>query len=135
LNKLSSGVDLLTVTGGHTLDLAEMLLGPIIEVKTRAETRWPVVKLIDSGEESVREVPDYVAVIEPEATAVPSGTVETAINVGEVYAQLARDLHDGAYRTPGFDHALANARLIEAVRAAEWGERRKPETRTDRNAR
>jgi predicted dehydrogenase len=180
VNKLSSGVDLLTVTGGHTLDLAEVLLGPIIEVKARAETRWPLVKLIESGEESVREVPDYVAVIgktrsgalfsaeleggvqpenlrfsfelrgsegwlrltsnspygfqagnvqltsnvefiEPGATAVPGGTVETAINVGEVYAQLARDLHDGTYRTPGFDHALANARLIEAVLAAEWG--------------
>jgi hypothetical protein len=68
-----------------------------------------------------------VASIEPEATAVAGGTVETAVNVGEVYAQLARDLHDGAYTTPGFDQALADARLIEAVLAAEWGERRRPE--------
>jgi predicted homoserine dehydrogenase-like protein len=69
------------------------------------------------------------------AEAFGAGTVETAINVGEVYAQLARDLHEGAYRTPGFDHALANARLVESVLAAEWVERRKTETRTGRNAR
>ena len=41
-------------------------------------------------------------------------TVE-AINVGEVYAELVRDLHDGTYKTPGFQHAPHNARLIEAV--------------------
>jgi predicted dehydrogenase len=47
-----------------------------------------------------------------------------AINVGEVYAHLVRDLHAGTYSTPGFEHALHNARLIEAVRhAAEQGER------------
>ena len=47
-----------------------------------------------------------------------------AINVGEVYAHFARDLHAGTYGTPSFEHALHNARLIEAVRrAAERGER------------
>jgi len=46
------------------------------------------------------------------------------INVGEVYAHLIRDLHTGTYSTPGFDHALHNARLIDAVRrAAERGKR------------
>jgi hypothetical protein len=49
-----------------------------------------------------------------------------AINVGEVYAHLIRDLHDGTYTTPGFEHAAHNARLIDAVRrAAELGERQK----------
>ena len=49
-----------------------------------------------------------------------------AINVGEVYAHLVRDLHGCTYNTPGFEHALHNARLIEAVRrAAECGERQK----------
>jgi len=28
-----------------------VLLGPIIEVEARTEIRWPVVKLIESGEE------------------------------------------------------------------------------------
>jgi hypothetical protein len=49
-----------------------------------------------------------------------------AINVGEVYAHLVRDLHAGTYNTPGFEHALHNARLIDIVRrAAERGERQK----------
>ena len=43
-----------------------------------------------------------------------------AINIGEVYAHLVRDLRAGTYSAPGFEHALHNARLIEAVkRAAE----------------
>jgi hypothetical protein len=50
--------------------------------------------------------------------------METAINVGEVYAQLVCDLREGTYGTPGFQHALHSARLIAAVRrAAERGER------------
>ena len=47
-----------------------------------------------------------------------------AINVGEVYVQLVRDLREGTSTTPGFEHALHNARLVEAVRrAGERGER------------
>jgi len=46
--------------------------------------------------------------------------------VGEVYAHLVRDVQSGTYNTPGFEHALHNARLIEAVtRAAARGERQK----------
>ena len=49
-----------------------------------------------------------------------------AINVGEIYAYLIRDLKADAYNTPDFEHALHNARLIEAVkRADELGERQK----------
>jgi predicted dehydrogenase len=47
-----------------------------------------------------------------------------AINVGEVYASLARDLAAGTYDTPGFAHALHNGRLVAAVEhAARTGER------------
>jgi hypothetical protein len=57
----------------------------------------------------------------------------------EVYAHLIRDLHAGTYGTPGFEHALHNARLIETVRrAAERGERQKltglPKARAQRIA-
>ena len=46
-----------------------------------------------------------------------------AINMGEVYALLASDLHAGTYSTPGFEHAFHNARLVETVRrAAKRGE-------------
>jgi predicted dehydrogenase len=62
----------------------------------------------------------------PEEPAVSGGLMGAAINVGEVYAHLVSDVHAGTYSTPGFEHALHNARLIEVVRrAAERGERQK----------
>ena len=64
--------------------------------------------------------------VPPEEATVSGGFMGAAINVGEVYAHLVRDLHAGTYNTPGFAHALHNARLIEAVRrSAERGERQK----------
>jgi predicted dehydrogenase len=187
-NKSSSGANLLTINGGHTLDLVEALLGPITEVDARTEIRWPIVKLKETGAESVRETGDYVAVVgktrsgavftadieagvepenvrssievrgsdgwlsltsdhpygfqagdlklasnitfaPPDEAAVSGGFMGAAINVGEVYAHLARDLRAGTYSTPGFDHALHNARLIEAVkRSADHSARQKVTT-------
>ena len=184
-NKSSSGANLLTINGGHTLDLVEAVLGPIIEVDARTEIRWPIVKLTETGVKSVRETADYVGVVgktrsgaaftadfdagvppqkirfsfevrgsdgwlsltsdhpygfqagdlkltsnvafkAPEKAVVTGGFMGAAINVGEIYAQLVRDLHADTYSTPGFEHALHNARLMEAVRrAAERGERQK----------
>jgi len=176
-NKASSGANLLTINGGHTLDLLEAVLGPIIEIDARTEILWPAVKLTDTGEESLRETADYVTVlgktqsgavftaeiyggvapqdtrssfeirgseawlsltsdhpygihagnptlrsnipfVTPDEPAVSGGFMGTAINVGEVYAHLVRDLREGTYTTPGFDHALRNARLIETIRRA-----------------
>jgi predicted dehydrogenase len=182
-NKASSGANLLTITGGHTLDLIEAVLGAIVQVDARTEIRWPAVKLTDIGGESCRETPDYIGVlgktrsgavftadmsggvppqavgfsfeirgsegwlcltndhpygfqagdlkltsnvafVTPEKAAASGGLMGAAINVGEVYAHLVRDVHAGTYKTPGFEHALHNARLVEAVRrAAERGER------------
>jgi len=184
-NKKSSGANLLTINAGHTLDMLEAVLGPIIEVDARTEILWPVVRLTDTGEESLRETADHVAVLgktlsgaaftadihggvapqdtrssfeirgseawlsltsdhpygfqsgdlkltsnipfaTPEEPAISGGFMGAAINVGEVYAHLVRDLHVGTYSTPDFGHALHNARLIDAVRrAAEQGERQK----------
>jgi predicted dehydrogenase len=189
-NKKSSGANLLTINAGHTLDLVESVLGPIVEVDARTEILWPTVKLTDTGEESLRETADHVAVLgktqsgalftadihggvapqdtassleirgseawlsltsnhpygfqagglkltsnipfaTPDEAAVSGGFMGAAINVGEVYAHLVADLHAGTYTTPGFEHALHNARLIEAVRRAdERGEREQIESRT-----
>jgi predicted dehydrogenase len=183
LNKTSSGANLLTITAGHTLDVVEAVLGPIVEVDARTEILWPVIKLTDIGKQSLRETADHVdvlgkahsgavftanigggvppedarfsleirasegwlglsgghpygfqcgdlkltsnvAFVEPEEPAVSDRL--TAINVGEVYADLAGDLQAGTYKTPNFEQALHNARLIEAVRrAAERGERQR----------
>ena len=185
LNKTSSGANLLTINAGHTLDVLEAVLGPIMEVDARTDILWPVVKLTDTGEGSVRETADHVAVlgktrsgavftadinggvapdearfrfeirgaegwlsltgdhpygcqagdlklasnvafVRPDEAAVSGGFIGAVINVGEVYAHLVRDVRAGTYTTPGFGHALHNARLIEAVRsAAERGERQR----------
>lgn len=58
----------------------------------------------------------------PEETVLSGGLSDSAINVGEVYTHLVRDVHAGTYNTPGFEHAHHNARVIEAVRrSAERG--------------
>jgi predicted dehydrogenase len=62
-NKASSGANLLPVVGGHTLDVVEAVLGPIVEVDARTEILWPTVKLSDIGEESVRDAPDHVGIL------------------------------------------------------------------------
>src|SRR5580692_11639826 len=184
-NKESSGANLLTISAGHTLDVMEAILGPILEVDALTEIRWPRVKLTDTGGESVRQTADQIGVlgktgsgavftadihggvahedarfsfeirgadgwlnlsgghpfgfqcgdlkltsnvafVRPEEAAVSGGFMGAAINVGEVYAYLLRDLHAGAYNAPDFEHAVHNARLIEAVRRAdEQGERQK----------
>ena len=54
-NNAPFGANLLTITGGHTLDVVEAVLGAIVEVDARTEILWPVVKLTDLGEERVRE--------------------------------------------------------------------------------
>jgi predicted dehydrogenase len=60
----------------------------------------------------------------PDEAAVSGGLMGAAINVGEVYAHLVRDVQAGTYSTPGFEHAVHNARLIETVgRAAARGKR------------
>jgi predicted dehydrogenase len=62
--------------------------------------------------------------VAPDDVVVSGGFMGAAINVGEVYVQLVRDLREGTCTTPGFEHALHNARLVEAVRrAGERGER------------
>jgi predicted dehydrogenase len=67
-----------------------------------------------------------VAFVTPEEAAVSGGFMGAAVNVGEVYAYLVRDLHAGAYNAPDFELALHSARLIGAVqRADELGERQK----------
>ena len=72
------------------------------------------------------ELTSNVAFVTPEEPAVSGGLMGAAINVGEIYAHLVRDVHAGTRSTPGFEHAVHNARLIEAVtRAADLGKRQK----------
>jgi predicted dehydrogenase len=85
-NKTSSGANLLTILAGHTLDLVEAILGPIREVDARTEILWPVVKLRDTGGQSVRETADHVDVL----GKTRSGAVFTADISGGVAPEEAR---------------------------------------------
>jgi predicted dehydrogenase len=191
-NKASCGANLLTITGAHTLDVVEAVLGPIVELDARTEILWPKVKLTDTGAESARETADQVGILEkaqsgasftadisggvaptdarfsleirgsagwlsltsdhpygvqagdlkltsntafptPDSPEVTGCLMGAAINVGEVYSHLVRDMRAGTYSTPGFKHAVHNARLIEtAMRAAESGMRQKVTMESDR---
>jgi predicted dehydrogenase len=191
MNKAFSGGNFLTISGGHTLDMVEAVLGPIIEVDARTETVWPIVKLTDTGTESLRETPDHVDVLgktsfgaafaasintglshddirfnfeirgsegwltltgdghpygfqagdlkltssaafePPEKPSVTGGFLGAANNVAELYAHLIRDMRAGTYKTPGFEHALHNARLVDAVRRASERGRRQQITNQD----
>jgi predicted dehydrogenase len=189
-NKAASGASFLTITAAHVLDVIEAVLGAITEVDARTEFLWPAIEIVDTGETSVRDIPDHIDLIAkttsgapvsvqvlagvpaeeasfvfeirgsdgwlrltgnhlagvqvgdlslassvefaapdaPVATGVGPTAAEfwtgAAINVGEVYASLGRDLIAGTYDTPGFAHALHNSRLVAAVeRAALTGQR------------
>lgn len=191
-NKRASGASFMTITTGHVLDVIETVLGDIHEVDARTELLWPEIEVVDTGETSVRDIPDHLDLIARTASGAPvsvqvlagvapdqsnftfeirgskgwlkitgdhpagvqvgdltlssnlefakpdtpvaSGVGPTAaeiwngasINVGEVYASLARDLAAGTHYTPGFAHALHNSRLVEAVEhAARTGERQR----------
>jgi predicted dehydrogenase len=85
-NKTVSGANLLTITAGHSLDMIEAVLGPIIEVDALTETLWPAVKLTDTGGHSVRETPDHIDVL----GKTRSGAVFTADISGGVAPEDAR---------------------------------------------
>ncbi len=181
--RASSGANLLTITAGHTLDLVETVLGDITEVNARAETLWPTPTVMDTGETTVREVPDFIDVLgktasgaafaaqvmggvapgegrfefevrgtdgwlklmgghpygvqagdltltssaafdAPDAPLVTGGLLGAALNVGEVYASLIRDIEMETRHTPDFGHALRNLRLTDSVaNAARSGTR------------
>jgi predicted dehydrogenase len=85
-NKTVSGANLLTITAGHTLDMIEAILGPIIKVDALTETLWPAIKLTDTGGHIVRETPDHNGVL----GKMRSGAVFTADISGGIAREDAR---------------------------------------------
>ncbi|MFE4548459.1 Gfo/Idh/MocA family protein [Streptomyces sp. NPDC056785] len=61
--KKDSGASLLTITAGHTLDIIEALLGEITEADARTEILWPHPRLLDTGGQTSREVPDHAEIL------------------------------------------------------------------------
>src|ERR1700757_4480493 len=62
LNKIESGANLITVLGGHTLDLAILVLGGIGSLDALTTLQHPTVTLTDTGEQIQRTAPDHLLV-------------------------------------------------------------------------
>jgi predicted dehydrogenase len=77
---------------------------------------------VQVGDLALSSSVDFTAADNPAATGTGPTAAEiwkgASINVGEVYASLARDIVNGTYHTPGFGHAVHNSRLIARVEQA-----------------
>ncbi|WP_410583772.1 Gfo/Idh/MocA family protein [Amycolatopsis sp. lyj-108] len=77
---------------------------------------------VQVGDLTLSSSVDFTAPDTPVATGTGPTAAEiwtgASINVGEVYASLARDIANGTYHTPGFDRAVHNSRLIARVEQA-----------------
>lgn len=60
--------NLSTILGGHTLVLAEMLLGFVCEVDALAEVQHPDIRLSDTGDTTARTTPDQLFVLSHHAS-------------------------------------------------------------------
>ena len=63
LNDPASGANLSTILAGHTLDVAEQLLGAIREVDALAAIHHPRIHLVDTGATIARRTPDHLLVL------------------------------------------------------------------------
>jgi predicted dehydrogenase len=62
LNKIESGANLITILGGHTLDLAILVLGGIDSLDALTTLQYPTITLTDTGEQIQRTAPDHLLV-------------------------------------------------------------------------
>lgn len=62
LNRHESGASLITILGGHTLDLAILVLGDIGSVDALTTVQHPTVTLTDTNEQIERTAPDHLLV-------------------------------------------------------------------------
>ncbi|WP_443217982.1 Gfo/Idh/MocA family protein [Pseudonocardia sp. TMWB2A] len=74
---------------------------------------------VQVGDLTLTSAVDFAAPDRPVASGVGPTAAEiwtgASINVGEVYAALARDIALGTHDTPGFEHAVHNSRLVARV--------------------
>ncbi len=63
LNQIESGANLITILGGHTLDLAILVLGGIDSLDALTTLQHPTVTLTDTGEQIQRTAPDHLLVL------------------------------------------------------------------------
>ena len=63
LNDPVNGANLSTILGGHTLDLMELLLGPVTSVDALGRVQHPEIMLTDTGGVIARTTPDHLFVL------------------------------------------------------------------------
>ncbi len=69
----ANGVTLVTIQGGHTLDLVIKLLGELEDVSALATTQFPEVYIGDSTQPQRRSTPDHLLVHSRLASGLPVG--------------------------------------------------------------
>jgi predicted dehydrogenase len=62
LNTIESGANLITILGGHTLDVAILVLGGIDSLDALTTLQHPTVSFTDTGEQTQRSAPDHLLV-------------------------------------------------------------------------
>jgi predicted dehydrogenase len=77
LNAVENGANLITILGGHTLDLATLVLGPLDAVNALATTQYDAVTLSDTAETITRTTRDHLLVL-ARATNGSAVSVEVA---------------------------------------------------------
>lgn len=63
LNDPANGGNLVTILGGHTLDLAEQLLGKVVTIDALSKIQYPTVQLTDTKGLIPRTTPDQLFVL------------------------------------------------------------------------
>jgi len=70
-NKAASGASFMTITTGHVVDIIEAVLGDIAEVDARTALLWPEIEIVDTGETSLRDIPDHLDLIAKTISGAP----------------------------------------------------------------
>lgn len=126
----ASGAGLLTITAGHTLDIAESVLGDIVSVDARTTTMWPSVTVADTGATIDREVADHADILgETRSGAVLNVAVTGGVAPGD--ADFRFDVRGDAgwltlsggtlYGVQGGDLTLTSSAVFEPPAAPVLG--------------
>ena len=62
LDDPANGATLVSIHGGHPLDLASMVLGPFADVAALTTTQYPEIEVGDDGKRQKRVIPDHLLV-------------------------------------------------------------------------
>lgn len=176
----TTGATVLAIPAGHTLDAVAAVLGEFASVSATFTTRFPTVKIAETGETVMTTTPDHIAfngLLKSGALAsvhyrggisrgtnllweingtegdlrltadgghaqifdltvygakgkerklellpvpgkyrwIPDEVKGPAVNVGQNYAWLAKDIREGTHLAPDFDDAVRRHRLLAAI--------------------